>query len=208
MTSPKSDKKRLLLTEDGELREAAHNFDHEADSEPIYCNKCGTPNASNSSYCRKCGRSLVEQEAEMIGTPNRSASKAKHDRLRDEAPEPIPEWKQKPQTPSLVDTGSAAVLQVFTLLSVAGMSITALIMRGGENGWVTIPILITWFLVEAVRGESRNRISASAAAAHVLTMLFVAGLVITALIVGGGANAGFTIPILIVWFLVEAVRHN
>jgi len=201
-------RKRTILTEDGELRDVA---DSQSEEELVYCNKCGTANAANATFCRKCGRSLVEQEAAMMGVSSRGGAKSKHDRLaaEDYDVDETPTYRRPPApAASAVSEASAAVMQIFTLLSVAGMSITALVIDRGANAWILIPILVVWFLVEAVRGESRRHISPASAVSHIFMMLFVTGLVVTATVIGLGANAWVSIPILIVWFLVEAVRQG
>jgi ribosomal protein L40E len=62
-------RKRTILTEDGELRDVYDEAEAPApQTELIYCNQCGTSNSSTAKFCRKCGHSLLEQEADVVGT--------------------------------------------------------------------------------------------------------------------------------------------
>lgn len=192
----KGQQRRTILTEDGELRDAA---DESEGLEPVFCTRCGTANPPESLYCRKCGHSLEEQAADVLGMKNyaRSTAKGKHDRLALEEPDAEPE-----RAPSRTDGAShtnAAVAQIITMLLVAGMGITALIMHSGE---ALIPIAIGWISVEAIHGGNRP-ISAPQALVRIFTLGLVAALCITALIMG---SAVATIPLMIGWISIEAIR--
>lgn len=179
--------KNPIISEDGELAiGAAH----------LYCTRCGAANPSDSNFCRKCGHSLEDQEAEMMGVPDlrqaASGAKSKTDRQAEADPE---------ETHRSVT--AAALIQIFTMLSVAGMSITSFVMSGGDSWPAAIPIFIAWFLVEGVRGSKRNRASVGYAISTILTVLLVCGLAITALVMN---QAVAVIPIMIGWFLIEGIR--
>jgi ribosomal protein L40E len=187
MSTSKSGQKRTILTEDGELRDES-----EQQVEPIFCTNCGTTNAPTASYCRKCGQSLLEQEADMMGVQNYSLPKAKIRAALAEQP-----------APKTGSSEAAVVLQIFTMLFVAGMAIPAFIERG--MGGVGFAVIIAWFLVEAVRRTGRRIITAGTTVVDIFTMLFVTGMVIPATI--SGENSFPAIAILIGWVLIEAMRN-
>jgi F0F1-type ATP synthase assembly protein I len=181
--------KSPIISEDGELAiGAAH----------LYCTRCGAANPSNSNFCRKCGHSLEDQEAEMMGIPDLPHAvrgvKAKADQQQVVTPEEVHK--------SVV---AATLIQIFTMLAVAGMGITAFVMGGGDSWPAAIPIFIAWFLVEGVRGKKRLRAEVGYAISTILTVLLVCGLAITALTMN---QAAAVIPIMIGWFLIEGIRSE
>lgn len=190
--------RRTILSEDGELREAADDADS---LEPVYCTRCGTANPPESAYCRKCGHSLEEQAADVLGMKNfgRAGLKGKHDRLAMEEVDDTP--VRAPAKAEPTTSANAAVAQIMTMLLVAGMGITALIMQSGE---ALIPIAIGWISVEAIHGGNRA-ISSAQALVRIFTLLLVAALTITALIT---MNAVATIPLMIGWIAIEGIRNG
>jgi hypothetical protein len=191
-------RQRDLLGEDGELRQA---LDADSQAEPIYCTRCGTPNPARARYCRKCGHSLEEQEAEMIGLPSkdlRELAKAKNDARQAAA-------RLATHPESERSASSAAVAQVMTMLCVAGMAIAAIVSRRGEAAPAVVPLIIGWFLVEAVRGEGRRRMDPGRAIVTIFTVMIVAGIFIGTVVTG---QWPVTVPLIIGWFLIEAVRRG
>lgn len=185
------ERKRKILNEDGELREAleaAH-----ADAEPIYCTRCGTPNPADSRYCRKCGRSLEEQEAEMMGIPGRDALKAKN------------EARMARLAVGDEQAGrSAALVQIWTMILVAAMTIVSISTPFAQAA--VVPILLAWFLVEGIRNGYRTRMTPYLARVNILTTLFVT--VITIVAVSTPFAVAATVPIMLIWFLIEGIRGN
>jgi hypothetical protein len=208
--------KRMQLENDGELSELVgldNMLDVRPDDEPIYCTRCGTPNPSDSRFCRKCGRSLAEQEAEMIGIPARDArnrastapddhQKAKNARQRSQA--------EGGSARNPTGDGLRATLSIITMMCVAGMAITAFVTQGGLYAAASIPLFIAWFLIEGLRNAGRYRanLTPSMALISAFTTLAVTGMFITAIVVGGSTGAAITIPILIGWVLIEGIRGN
>lgn len=189
--NPSKSRQRALLGEDGELQNIIQDDGQDtAEHEAIYCTQCGTPNPADSNFCRRCGHSLADQESAMIGVPKRGP-KAKNDDA---------EAAQDAHT-------NAAAVQVMTMLAVAVMCAVALFhdrVVSGSAGAV-IPIGIAWFLVEVVRAEKHKRLTDSMAAVNAMTVLLVMVIVGAALLSGAG---GVSIPVLIAWFLIEAIRAN
>jgi ribosomal protein L40E len=175
-------KKRARLGDDGELPELI-----EAQAgELLYCTQCGTVNPADSRFCRKCGHSLEEQEADMIGLENLREGKRKH-----------AEQEEKRH-----NAAGAVVLQIITMLSVAGLGITALVM---EQGAALIPIILAWFLTETVRASSRKGITTDRVIIGIFTILLVCGLGLTALVMSQGAAI---ILLMLGWFLIETIRAH
>lgn len=172
--------RRARLGDDGELPELI-----EAQAgELLYCTQCGTVNPVNSRFCRRCGHSLEEQEADMIGLESYRESKRKH-----------AEQEEKRH-----NAAGAAVLQIITMLSVAGLGATALVT---DQGAALIPIILAWFLTEAARASSKKVMTADRAIIGIFTVLLVSGLGATALFVSEGAAI---ILLMLGWFLIEAIR--
>ncbi len=175
-------KKRARLGDDGELPELI-----EAQAGALlYCTQCGTVNPADSRFCRKCGHSLEEQEADMIGLEHLRDGKRKHT-----------EQEKKPH-----NAAGAAVLQIITMSSVAGLGVTALVM---EQGAALIPIILAWFLTETVRASSDKGITVDRVIIGIFTVLLVCGLGVTALVMGQGAAI---ILLMLGWFLIEAIRAH
>lgn len=197
MSMPKG-QKRTILTEDGELRDST---DESAELEPVFCTRCGTANPPESLYCRKCGHSLEEQAADVLGMKNfaRGGAKGKHDRLALEEPEQ--DQQRAPAKAEGASHTNAAVAQVLTMLLVAGMGITALVMQSGE---ALIPIAVGWISVEAIHGGNKA-ISVPQTLVRIFTLGLVAALCITALIMN---SAVATIPLMIGWIAIEAIRGD
>ncbi len=174
--------RRARLGDDGELPELI-----EAQAgELLYCTQCGTVNPADARFCRKCGHSLEEQEADMVGLESYREGKRKHAQ----------------QAEKRHSAAGAAVLQIMTMLSVAGVGITALVMGQGA---ALIPIVLAWFLIEAVRSSSEKVMTADRVVLGIFTVLLVSGLGITALVMSQGAAI---ILLMLGWFLIEAIRSH
>jgi ribosomal protein L40E len=180
MSSGLDSKRRINLEADGELPEL---IEAEA-GELLYCTQCGAINPANARFCRKCGHSLEEQEADVIGLQDLVRAKRKKAQA-----------SERPHSPL-----ASVILQVITLLSVAWLGLTALVM---DQVSALIPIVLAWFLVEAVRNDSKKGITPERAVVGVLTAAAAALLRTAALFYGQG---GAIILLMLGWFLTEAVR--
>ncbi|HRE46681.1 MAG TPA: zinc ribbon domain-containing protein [Aggregatilineales bacterium] len=177
---------RTLLSSDGEL-----NLGEQ--SEVVYCNACGTANATSAAFCRKCGHNLEEQEADMVGVAALGSrlgigGKAKHDQ------EAAPVRRRNP--------GEDLPVQITTLVGVAAMSITAFIR---DQGVAVIPILIAWMIAEIARSQSKQPIGGVNVPINVTLVCIVTALSMAALITGQGAAV---ILISIVWMILEIIRSQ
>ncbi|PJF36335.1 MAG: hypothetical protein CUN49_06045 [Candidatus Thermofonsia Clade 1 bacterium] len=172
----------LRLEADGELPDLAAL----EVGELLYCTQCGTINPANARFCRKCGDSLEEQQAESIGLATLTQAKRK---------------KAQPSG-SQHNAFALATLQVITMFSLGLLSMTALVF---EQAAALIPIILAWFLTEAVRQSSHKGISIGRAVVSVFTILLVAFLGMGALVFGQG---GAIILLMLAWFLIEAVRYH
>ena len=102
--------------------------------------------------------------------------------------------------------GMSALLSVITMIFVAGMTITSLVLNGGSNSWISIFVFLGWFLVEGARRALRRAMTVPAFVLELFTMICVSGMVITSLTLHGGSNTWVSIFALVGWFLVEGAR--
>jgi hypothetical protein len=200
----KNDRKpeRLQVSTDGELPDLdalISDQGSQPEAAPIYCTQCGTANIAHATYCRKCGQALALQEIRHQPRlpPVEAAFKRKNEALAE-----LSALKPGPEATNLW----GMVLRVSTMLWIAGMIITALVVNAGNSAWVAIPVALAWIIVEAVRGPKVARISLWDMISSNVTALFAAGMVITSLVVGGGSSAWVSLPILLIWASVEAIR--
>lgn len=182
MSSGLDPKRRINLEADGELPEL---IEAEA-GELLYCTQCGTINPANARFCRKCGYSLEEQEADVVGLQDLVRAKQK----KAQSPE-------RPHSPL-----AAVILQVITLFSVAWLGLMALTTNQAP---ALIPIVLAWFLVEAVRNGSKKGVTPERAVVGAFTVAATALLGVAALFYGQG---GVIIMLMLGWFLIEAVRSS
>lgn len=210
MTASKPER-RTILTEDGELQDLDSLLhDPEPAAEPVYCTRCGTPNATDANYCRKCGKSMQEQ---MAYTADASRLEGRTKRKNDEDSRPLhvvgininqARKTESAMHPTEMNFWSMAQ-RLITLVFVAAMVITSFIPfeHGGNSSPAALLVLLAWFLVEAVRNDKNRHANFYSTVAEGITMLFVSGIVITSFVFGQGLLALF---VLLAWFLVEAVR--
>jgi len=178
-----SDRKwRAQLSDDGELPELIE----QAAGEPLYCTQCGALNASQARFCHKCGYSLEEQAADVIGLSALMQA----------------ERKKAQSAERRHNALASALLQIISMVSLTGLGAAALIMNQSA---ALIPIVLAWFLTEAVRQSSGKGVTAERALIGIFTVLLVASLGVTALIMGQG---GALVLLMIGWFLIEAVRAH
>ncbi|MCS6870063.1 MAG: zinc ribbon domain-containing protein [Anaerolineae bacterium] len=183
MSSSASDsERRIRLEADGELPEL---IEQEA-GELLYCTQCGMVNSERARFCRRCGASLEEQEADVISLENLRQAKRKKAQFAERLGSPM----------------TSAVLQVITLLGVAWLGLAALVTNQGS---AIIPILLSWFLTEAVRSGSKKGVTVERAAVGIVTELIVALLSTVALVY---EQAGVLLVLMVARFLVEAVRSD
>src|SRR5262245_13628287 len=66
MSASKQSRKRTVLTEDGELRDdvSIDAAPISAETAPLFCIHCGSPNRSEARFCRKCGQPLEDQDVD------------------------------------------------------------------------------------------------------------------------------------------------
>lgn len=102
--------------------------------------------------------------------------------------------------------GLSAALSLVTLICVAGMTISSLVLHGGNNSWISIMVFVSWFLVEGARRALHRVMTAPAFLVEFFTTLLVSGMVTTSLVMSGGNNTWLSIPILVFWFLVTGAR--
>ncbi len=174
-------KRHLRLEADGELPEP---IEVEA-GELLYCTQCGTLNSSDARFCRKCGCSLEEQEADVVGLADLVRARRKKAQAN-----------EHPHSPAALVT-----LQVVTMLSLVWLMLVAL---STDQSAALIPIVLAWFLVEAVR-SSKKIFTAGQAVVGVLTVLMLALTGTLALI---SWQIGAVVLVMLVWFLIEAVRSG
>ncbi len=197
MTASKPER-RPILGADGEIQDLDSLLQvSEQDPEPVFCVRCGTANAPDSNYCRKCGTPMEQSQTEGGGR------KRKMEELSEPRPSLAPE-SARASGMSIF----AAISQLATFLFIAGIAISAITIHGANNAWIAVPTMISLFLVEAVRSGKRHRANAASMITEIGTLIFVSGMAITALAVGGGGNSWMVVPILIFWFLIEAVRSG
>jgi ribosomal protein L40E len=77
MTDEQKDKRDLELGYDGEVEGLPLPEATLANEQVLYCDTCGASNRVKASFCRECGRSLLEQEIEMLGIPDANENKHK-----------------------------------------------------------------------------------------------------------------------------------
>jgi ribosomal protein L40E len=178
-----SDRKwRAQLSDDGELPDL---IEQEA-GEPLYCTQCGALNSSQARFCHKCGHSLEEQAADVVGL---SAL--------------VQAGRKKAQSAERRHNALAsALLQIVSMAGLTGLGAAALVM---DQSAALIPIVLAWFLTEVVRQSSGKGVTVERALVGGFTVLLVASLGVTALIMGQG---GALVLLMIGWFLIEAVRAN
>jgi ribosomal protein L40E len=178
-----SDRKwRAQLSDDGELPELIE----QAAGEPLYCTQCGALNPSQARFCHKCGHSLEEQAADVVGL---SAL--------------VQAGRKKAQPAERRHNALAsALLQIVSMAGLTGLGAAALVM---DQSAALIPIVLAWFLTEVVRQSSGKGVTVERALVGGFTVLLVASLGVTALIMGQG---GALVLLMIGWFLIEAVRAN
>ncbi len=205
MTASKPER-RTILSEDGELQDLDSLLNEpESSAEPLYCTRCGTPNAPEANYCRKCGKSMQEQAIFNAEMPRmESKPKRKNDHEHNINIQVGRERYTEAAIQPNVMNFWGMVQRLIMLVFVAGMVITSFApIEGSNSAGVSLFVLLAWFLVEAVRGDKNRRANFFSAMAEGVTMVFVSGMVITALATQNGVLA---LPILLAWFLVEAVR--
>lgn len=144
MSSSKPQRKRTVLTEDGELRDDV-NIDVApltAQTAPLYCIHCGSANRSEARFCRKCGQSLDDQDIDPAHLPDYTPPAGdKRKRTRQERNELMP------TTPfAALMSPQMALVQVFTLVFVALGVVFSLIFG---SPLLALAVLIAWFMVEA-----------------------------------------------------------
>ena len=173
---------RAQLSDDGELPELIE----QAAGEPLYCTQCGALNPSQARFCHKCGHSLEEQAADVVGL---SAL--------------VQAGRKKAQPAERRHNALAsALLQIVSMAGLTGLGAAALVM---DQSAALIPIVLAWFLTEVVRQSSGKGVTVERALVGGFTVLLVASLGVTALIMGQG---GALVLLMIGWFLIEAVRAN
>ena len=173
---------RAQLSDDGELPELIE----QAAGEPLYCTQCGALNPSQARFCHKCGHSLEEQAADVVGL---SAL--------------VQAGRKKAQPAERRHNALAsALLQIVSMAGLTGLGAAALVM---DQSAPLIPIVLAWFLTEVVRQSSGKGVTVERALVGGFTVLLVASLGVTALIMGQG---GALVLLMIGWFLIEAVRAN
>jgi|GEM_PF-1103234 len=209
MNASKPQRRRSTIGEDGEIKDLQSLLDEPdvptinqasaIEQEPAFCTQCGVANMPNAQFCRKCGSSLhVAPELDSYSGMSRkrkpqTASRRTDSRLADEA-------DQHSSNANIF----AVLTQLMMLPFVAGMVITSFIgFHSRESSpFFALPVLLAWFLVEAVRRDKASKATWATLVTEGVTLLFVTGMVITAFVF----NPFFALPILLVWFLVEAVR--
>ncbi len=97
-----------------------------------------------------------------------------------------------------------ALTSIATTGAVVAMVISA-IAGGPALSWVGAVALFVWFLIEAVRGGTRNNIGPVGAMNTLLPVGFVTAIVIAA-IAAGSANSWVGAAALAGWFLLESAR--
>jgi len=178
-----SDRKwRAQLSDDGELPELIE----QAAGEPLYCTQCGALNPSQARFCHKCGYSLEEQAADVIGLSALVQA----------------ERKKAQSAERRHNALASALLQIVSMVGLTGLGAAALVMNQSA---ALIPIVLAWFLTETVRQSSGKGVTVERALVGGFTVLLVASLGVTALIMGQG---GALVLLMIGWFLIEAVRAN
>jgi zinc ribbon protein len=137
MSAPEPQRQRMILTEDGELREPDESVGSEA--QPIFCTNCGTANRVNSRFCRSCGESLDEQalDPDAVQDVHGPGRKSKHSMVRVAQPQPVQQ--------SASSVAASAIMMIF----VAGMVISTAAIT--NSALLPIVILITWAVVEMAR---------------------------------------------------------
>jgi zinc-ribbon domain len=142
MSVPEPQRQRMILTEDGELREPDPALASEA--QPIYCTNCGTANRVNSRFCRSCGESLDEQVLDQAMLQDARTPGRKSKRSKQVAP------RQQP----IQASASSFAIEAITLFFVTGMVVgTAAITN---SALLPIVILIVWGLIEMARHGALN----------------------------------------------------
>lgn len=208
MNASKPQRRRSTIGEDGEIKDLQSLLDEPdvpiisqtsaVEQEPAFCTQCGVANVPNAQFCRKCGSSLhVAPELDSYSGVYRkrkplTASRGKDLRLADES-----------DTRTTKTNIFGVLTQIMMLPFVAGMVLTAFIEL--RQPLFALPILLAWVLVEAVRHDKMAKATWATLVTESVTLLFVAGMVLTAFI--ELRQPLFVLPILLVWILIEAVRN-
>jgi hypothetical protein len=173
---------RAQLSDDGELPDL---IVQEA-GEPLYCTQCGALNPSQARFCHKCGYSLEEQAADIVGLSALMQAGRKKARSAERQRNAL----------------ASALLQIISMASLTGLGAAALVMNQSA---ALIPIVLAWFLTEVVRQSGSKDVTVERALVGIFTVLLVASLGVTALVMGQGSAL---ILLMVGWFLIEAVRAN
>jgi hypothetical protein len=136
---------RTILTEDGELRDAADA--PELESSTIYCTRCGAANRADSRFCRKCGQSLDEQAVNPASLDDYQPPEQKNKRSVGRALS-----AQALRSASPMSFGLFA-LEIITMIVVVALTIYfASINLAG----VALGVLIAWACIAAARHSSQG----------------------------------------------------
>lgn len=144
MSASKPQRKRTVLTEDGELRDeiSVDGVEISAQTAPLFCIHCGSPNRSEAHFCRKCGQPLDDQDVDPSIAANyvpSTGDKRKHSKEE--------RGEQPATTPfAALMSPQMALVQVFTLIFVALGVVFSLIFGAPL---LAAGVLFAWFMVEA-----------------------------------------------------------
>ncbi len=128
---------KMILSDDGELREVTAEEQHEA----VFCTHCGTANRADGHFCHTCGQPLDDQVVSPYTPPERKNKRA--------------ELASRPEAPeSRRSMGVGMVIvELFTLCVMGVMFLASLYMH---QTFIAIAILIGWAAVEAARHSSSH----------------------------------------------------
>jgi hypothetical protein len=194
-------RKQKIITDDGELRDDVVD----PDGAYLYCNQCGTANASKANFCRKCGHDLEVQEADMAGIrpASRDLDGRKRKRLADLDDEEMPRYKSKHPSAARTRRGNSPFSYLTLMIATFLMGAAAFT---DEQSWAIIPIAIALLAISGIRSGNGRRETVGDIWVSVISTGFISLLGIAALT--SAFSSWAIVPLMIMWIASEGIRSG